>query len=183
MARRAGILLQAWTAAQRIDQLVTRELEAADVWTPRYALLSMIRIREPITPTALAREMGLALTTLTDRLSELFDLGHVERIANPDDGRSYLIRTTAQGRRAVDRAAPLIRRVHSDVEARLGRPLEEIEAAVDELTRALEAALAAGSQSVPRKRRTSSRDRRRLTATPSPSPASNSRTRGRSTRG
>jgi DNA-binding MarR family transcriptional regulator len=160
MSRQAGILLQAWTAAQRIDQLVTRELKAADVWTPAFALLSMIHIREPITPTALAREMGLALTTLTDRLVELFDLGHIERTANPDDGRSYLIRTTPAGRRAVDSAAPVIRQVHGDVEGRLGRPLEEIDAAIAELTRAVEAALAAGSYSVARNRRTSLRERR-----------------------
>jgi MarR family transcriptional regulator, lower aerobic nicotinate degradation pathway regulator len=163
MPRRVGILLQAWTAAQRIEQLVTRELEAAGASTPRYALLSMIRIREPITPTALAREMGLALTTLTDGLGELFELGHIERTANPSDGRSYLIRTTAEGHRAVKRAAPVLGRLHDDVEGRLSRPLDEIQAAIDELTRALEAVLATGSSgsySVARNRPTSARDRR-----------------------
>lgn len=160
MPGRAGIFLKAWTAAQRVDQLITRELKAADAWTPRYALLSMIHIREPITPTELAEAMGVAPTTLTDRLAELFELGHVERSANPDDGRSYLIRTTQTGRDAIVRARPVMRRVNREVEGRLGRPLEEIEAAIDELTRALEAALAGGSYSEPRNRRTSSRDRR-----------------------
>lgn len=147
MPRRAGILLQAWTAAQRIDQLVTRELKSAGVWTPRYALLSMIHIREPITPTALAQAIGVPPATLSDHLVELFELGHIRRTANPDDGRSYLIRTTAEGRRAVDRASAVTRRVHADVERRLGRPLEEIDAAIEDLTRALEAALATSSSS------------------------------------
>jgi DNA-binding MarR family transcriptional regulator len=142
VGKRIGILLQAWTAAQRVDQLVTSELEAAGVWTPRYALLSMIHIREPITPTALAHAMGVAPTTLSDRLAELFELGHIERAPNPDDGRSYLIRTTPKGREAVDRAAGVTRRVHREVERRLGRPLQEIEAAIEELARALESALA-----------------------------------------
>lgn len=145
MKHRVGILLEAWTAAQWIDQLVTRELKAAGVWTRRYALLSMIHIREPITPTALARAMGLAPTTLSDRLAELFELGHIRRTVNPEDGRSYLIHTTAAGRRAIDRAAPVTRRVHADVENHLDRPLPEIEAAIEDLTRALEAALAASS--------------------------------------
>jgi DNA-binding MarR family transcriptional regulator len=142
MGRRAGILLHAWTAAQRIDQLVTRELKAAGVWTPHYALLSMIAIREPITPTALAQAMGLAPTTLSDRLTELLELGHVDRAVNPDDGRSYLIRTTAAGRRAVDRAASATARVQAEVERQLGRPPAEMDAAIDDLTQALEAALA-----------------------------------------
>ena len=97
MPRKPTIFLDAWTAAQRVDQLVTRELKAAGVWTPHYALLSMICIREPITPTALAQAMGVAPTTLSDRLAELLELGHVRRTKNPRDGRSYLI-TEHRGR-------------------------------------------------------------------------------------
>jgi DNA-binding MarR family transcriptional regulator len=145
MRRRGGILLQAWTAAQRVDQLVTRELKAARVWTPHYALLSMISIREPITPTALAQAMGVAPTTLSDRLVELFELKHLRRTPNPSDGRSYLIRTTAAGQRAVHRAAPVTWRAHEQVERHLSRPLPEIEAAIADFTRALEAALAAST--------------------------------------
>jgi DNA-binding MarR family transcriptional regulator len=81
----------------------------------------MICIREPITPTALAQEMGIAPTTLSDRLQELLALGHIRRSKNPDDGRSYLIRPTAAGRRAVGRAAPVTRRALEQVLRRLGR--------------------------------------------------------------
>jgi DNA-binding MarR family transcriptional regulator len=145
MKERAGILLTAWTAAQWIDQLITGELKAAGRWTPRYALLSMIHIREPITPTALARAMGLAPTTLSDRLAELLELGHIRRTVNPEDGRSYLIDTTTAGLRALADASPVTRRVHAEVESHLDRPLAEIEAAIEDLTRALEATLAASS--------------------------------------
>ena len=97
MSYRTNVFLDSWTAAQRVDQLVTRELKAAGVWTPHYALLSMICIREPITPRELAEEMGIAPTTLSDRLHELRALGHIRRTRNPGDGRSYLIRSTAAG--------------------------------------------------------------------------------------
>jgi DNA-binding MarR family transcriptional regulator len=141
-----SILLHTWTVAQRVDQLVTRELKAAGAWTPYFALLSMIGIREPITPTALAQAMGLAPTTLSDRLAELFELRHIQRTANPHDGRSYLIRTTASGRRAIHRAAPVTWRIHEDVQRHLGRRLPAIEAALDDLATALEAALAANAE-------------------------------------
>ena len=142
MSRRTNVFLDSWTAAQRVDQLVTRELKAAGVWTPHYALLSMICIREPITPTALAQEMGVAPTTLSDRLQELLALGHVRRVKNPDDGRSYLIRSTAAGRRAADRASAVTWRALEQVLRRLGRRQATVESAIDELARALDAQLA-----------------------------------------
>jgi DNA-binding MarR family transcriptional regulator len=140
--RKPTIFLDAWTAAQRVDQLITRELKAAGVWTPHYALLSMICIREPITPTELAEAMGLAPTTLSDRLAELFELGHARRTKNPRDGRSYLIHGTAAGRRAVDRAAPVTWRTQQSVVRHLKKPLPQVDAAIADLSRALDAALA-----------------------------------------
>jgi DNA-binding MarR family transcriptional regulator len=142
VARKPTIFLDAWTAAQQVDQLITRELKAAGVWTPSYALLSMICIREPITPTELAEAMGLPPTTLSDRLAELFELGHARRTKNPRDGRSYLIHSTSAGRRAVDRAAPVTRRTQQNVVRHLRRRLPEIEAAIADLSQALDAALA-----------------------------------------
>ncbi len=142
MPYRTNVFLDSWTAAQRVDQLVTRELKAAGVWTPHYALLSMICIREPITPTALAEEMGIAPTTLSDRLQELIVLGHIRRTKNPGDGRSYLIRSTANGRRTVERAAPVTMHALDQVARRLGRRKSSVESAIDELKRALDAQLA-----------------------------------------
>lgn len=142
MPYRTNVFLDSWTAAQRVDQLVTRELKAAGVWTPHYALLSMICIREPITPTALAEEMGIAPTTLSDRLQELIVLGNIRRTKNPGDGRSYLIRSTANGRRTVERAAPVTMRTLDQVARRLGRRKSSVESAIDELKRALDAQLA-----------------------------------------
>lgn len=142
MPHRTNVLLDSWTAAQRVDQLVTRELKAADVWTPHYALLSMICIREPITPTALAQEMGVAPTTLSDRLQELLALGHVRRTKNPSDGRSYLITSTAAGRRMVERAGPVTARTMELLARRLGRRHAAVESALEELKLALDAQLA-----------------------------------------
>jgi DNA-binding MarR family transcriptional regulator len=143
MKPRASILLTVWTAAQRINQLVTNELVAANAFTPRYATLVMITLREPLTPKALAEAMGFPPTTMSDYLAELSELGHIKRIPNPADGRSYLIQRTAKGRRAFERGNAASSRAHRRLEERLGGRLGEIEAAIEELTRALDAALAA----------------------------------------
>ena len=139
---RASILLDAWTAAQRVDLLITSELTAAGVWTPHFALLSMICINEPITPTELAAMMGLRPTTTSDYVQRLVDLGHVERTPNPEDGRSYLLTVTEPGWRAYEQANAPARKALAEVERQLERPLEEIQEGIKELIRALDGALA-----------------------------------------
>ncbi len=66
--------------------------------------------------------------------------GHAERIDNPSDGRSYLIRLTPEGRKLLNRARPRFRSYAEAVEARLGNPkttalresLIELRQAIDE---------------------------------------------------
>ena len=140
--RQGSILLKAWTAAQRVNLLITRTLHANAAWTPHYALLSMVAILEPVTPTELAHQMGLRPTTASDYVEQLVELGHVRREPNPDDRRSYLLTVTDKGWEAFHHANEPAREVLTLVEENLGRPLEEIEQVVDELIIALEAALA-----------------------------------------
>ena len=150
---RVPILLTAWTTANRIDELMTLELAAERVGTTQFALLSMIHVIEPVTPKRLAAEMGLPAATLSDRLRDLFDLGHIGRQPNPDDGRSYVISTTAAGRRALDRAAPAVRRAYEALVQELDLMFGEVEATVDKLNRALDAALAKRRRSTAKPRR------------------------------
>jgi DNA-binding MarR family transcriptional regulator len=46
--------------------------------------------------------------------------GHAERIDNPIDGRSYLVRLTPEGRSLLNKARPRFRSYAEAVEARLG---------------------------------------------------------------
>jgi MarR family transcriptional regulator, temperature-dependent positive regulator of motility len=142
-----SILHTAWTAAQRINQLVTNELIAANAWTPRFATLVMITLRGPLTPKAVADAMGFPPTTMSDYLAELFEAELIMRTPNPADGRSYLIRPTAKGRRAFERGSLASSKAQRLLEENMERPLEEIEAAIEDLTRALDAALAAQAAS------------------------------------
>jgi DNA-binding MarR family transcriptional regulator len=138
---RASTLLKTWVAAQRINLLITQALSAAGVWTPHFALLSMVKILQPVTPTELATAMGLRPTTASDYVQELYGLGHVRRDPNPDDGRSYLLSATAAGDEAFERAnAPMLRAL-ALVEKHLGRSLDDVDEAVDDLSRAVDAAL------------------------------------------
>jgi DNA-binding MarR family transcriptional regulator len=139
--RSGSILLRTWTAAQRVDLLITKTLYANDAWTPHYALLSMIAISEPVTPTELARLMGFRPTTTSDYVERLVELGHVQREPNREDRRSYLLTVTEAGWAAFTRANEPARRALLQVEENLGRSLEEVEQLIDDLIEALEEAL------------------------------------------
>ena len=61
------------------ERVVSRHLQQAGVSGEQLALLSLISTVEPITPTALAGEMGVPLTTLADALRRLDGHGELER--------------------------------------------------------------------------------------------------------
>jgi DNA-binding MarR family transcriptional regulator len=94
-----------------------------------------------------ADAMGFPPTTMSDYLAELFEAELIMRTPNPADGRSYLIRPTAKGRRAFERGSVASSKAQRLLEENMERPLEEIEAAIEDLTRALDAALAAQAAS------------------------------------
>ena len=67
-----------------------------------------------------ALSLGGPLTTVLFRIRRLERRGHAERIPNPDDGRSFLIRLTPAGQKLLRTARPRFRRYAEAVEARLG---------------------------------------------------------------
>ena len=65
--------------------------------TDFYGTLSVIGALGPLTPSEVAERTGTPLTTVSDRLRRMVADGDVERVANPGDGRSHLVRLTAEG--------------------------------------------------------------------------------------
>jgi DNA-binding MarR family transcriptional regulator len=138
--RRLSTLLLVVTAYQRIGRLVDRELSADGVEPDDYALLGLIGVRGPIRLTEVASVLGMRLTTVSDAVRRLEARGHVLRLQNPDDGRSWLFELSAAGDEEWRRGWPALRRV----QASLGRRLEDeeaVRAALLELSDAAESAL------------------------------------------
>jgi DNA-binding MarR family transcriptional regulator len=135
--RRPTVLLQLWTAAHMAERLVAEHMERAGLSDEQFALLSRIALDEPMTPTALAAEMGVPLTTLADAVRRLDERGEIERLPNPRDGRSHLLTLSAAGRARVNAAAPVVWAAVEELYKHLGLPPEEVEAAMDDLHRSL----------------------------------------------
>ena len=126
------ILLDVFAANQKRERLIAAALAETDLPPEDYPLYVFIGTAGPLTPTELARELGMPLSTLLFRVRRLERRRHVERVANPEDGRSYLVRLTPSGERLLAFARPLFRARALAVEARIGD--ERVAALRDALT-------------------------------------------------
>lgn len=119
-------------------QIVERAVAGTGVSAEDFAFVSIVGGREPVTPSEIAREFGLSLSIVLFRATRNVELGFVERVSNPQDGRSFLLRLTPRGRRVWDRAGTNLRRAVSRLEARLTGPAAEIQDGLVELQRAFD---------------------------------------------
>jgi DNA-binding MarR family transcriptional regulator len=103
------------------ERLAPYGLRPADV-----DVLAALRTRPPprqLTPTVLYRSLLLSSGGLTKILTRLEREGLVERLANPADGRSHLVRLTERGAARLDEVVPVILAQEADFLA----PLEAAE--------------------------------------------------------
>ena len=143
---REGPLLQVYVAGQLAGDLLREEL-GTTITGERFALLSVIGALAPITPSDLARRLGMAPTTVSTWLARLEADGSARRRPNPHDGRSQLIELTTAGREELQRAMPDFRRAVARVRAALGEDLDEVLNGLDRLVAGLRATLAEDTKS------------------------------------
>ena len=115
------VLFDVFWAQQKRKRLIEDALDGVELPPEDYPLYVTIGAGGPWTPTALAEWLIMPLSTVIFRVKRLEARGHAERVPNPDDGRSFLIRLTTEGQRLLDQARPAFRDYAEAVEARLGR--------------------------------------------------------------
>jgi DNA-binding MarR family transcriptional regulator len=141
------VLFEVFWAHQKRTRLIERALENVELPAEDYPFYVLIGAEGPWTPTGLAERLLMPLSTVIFRVKRLERRGHAERVPNPEDGRSFLIRLTPDGQRLLDDARPAFRDYAEAVEARLGREqvasltsaLAALRAAIDEELGAREA--------------------------------------------
>jgi len=84
-----------------LNQAVGRLLGVAMVGSPltpeEYAIYSAVFEDERITPTLMARRLGMPLTTVMDHIARLEARGHARRTVSAADRRATLVSLTATG--------------------------------------------------------------------------------------
>jgi DNA-binding MarR family transcriptional regulator len=114
-----------------VSQLFDQELARKGVAPFQAGVLMMVRLREPVTPTGLEQAMGLAGTTLRDRIRELTAAGLLERVPNEEDRRSYFLQTTTEAADVVRACLTTARRVTRLLEKEGAGPFGELSAELD----------------------------------------------------
>jgi DNA-binding MarR family transcriptional regulator len=62
-----------------------------------YGLLALLQDTGPLRASDLVARLGLDKSTVSRQLAKLVDLGLVERVADPDDGRAQVLSPSAEG--------------------------------------------------------------------------------------
>jgi DNA-binding MarR family transcriptional regulator len=137
----ALFFLRLWTAAHRGERLVAHELEREGVSGTQLALLLLVHLHQPATPTELATAMGVPFMTASDALERLVRDGVVARRRNPDDRRSYVFTLTEAGEARLRALKTPLRRAARALERSHGEALGGLADAVSDLDDALARAL------------------------------------------
>jgi DNA-binding MarR family transcriptional regulator len=137
------ILLDLFRTNQVRERLIEASLAGLDLPPEDYPFYVLIGAEGPWTPTLLAERMKMPLSTVLFRVGRLDQRGHVERVPNPEDKRSYLISLSADGQALLKQARPRFRAFAESVEERLGpERVDTLRGHLDELRGAIEAELA-----------------------------------------
>jgi DNA-binding MarR family transcriptional regulator len=147
------ILFEVFWTQQRRKRLIEAALAGLELPAEDYPFYVLIGAEGPWTPTGLAERLLMPLSTVLFRFRRLERRGHAERAPNPEDGRSFLIRLTPEGRRLLDEARPTFRAYAEAVEERLGiEQVDALRSGLSAVRQAIEEELAARSETVPRGR-------------------------------
>jgi len=141
-----GPFLLLFALGQQQGNLLQQSMADAPLLPSEFAVYSTLRLMQPVTPTQLARTLGMKATTLSSALVRMANAGHLKRRRNPADGRSVVLELSAAGQRATEAcfdsfssAIEAFRRNLEVDEAEFLRHLEAASSALFEATAELEA--------------------------------------------
>lgn len=137
-----GLFLQVYVVSQLVGRVVAEQVAAAGLSATEHAVHSSIAALGSVTPTDLARRLGLPATTLSATIAQLVKRDELRRARNPADGRSYVLELSPRGRRTHDRAAGAAHAAKERVAEGLGTAEGRILDALRQLEEALRSELA-----------------------------------------
>ena len=137
----ANVLFDVWLVSRSVTALLDDALEPTGLTADEFAVYSVLS-HGSMTPTELAEWMAAPLSTVSSYVKRFEARGHVRRLANPDDRRSYRLTLTADGRVAHARAGARFLPALGAVEHSLGRSQARVVAALASLRRAVDEARA-----------------------------------------
>jgi DNA-binding MarR family transcriptional regulator len=128
--RQISLLFDVFVLNQRLRTLLSLALAGTGMRPDEYAVYSLLFESGPLTPTDMARQMGMPLTTVLDYARSMKMRGHVRRSAHANDGRAYQLRLTPAGLSAFHGASAAWNRSLSRFEPSLTMPVRDVRRAL-----------------------------------------------------
>ena len=107
-------------ASQRASEIFAIETRDFDLTARQFAVLSTVAQHEGLSQTDLVRLTGIDRSTLADVVQRLLRRGIIQRERTTQDGRTYAVSLSAQGRELLDAIKPYVRRADRAVLSCLG---------------------------------------------------------------
>ena len=118
-----NVALDLFVLDQHLGTALDSALAGVGVTASLYAVYSQLD-QGALTPRRLCDLLGIRPTTLSGYLATMQRAGHVTRVRNERDGRSWVLELTDAGRAKVAECRPVMRRVVGAIEAAIGSPDE-----------------------------------------------------------
>lgn len=93
-----NVLFDVWLVSRAVHALIDDAIATSGLDADEFAIYSVLASGKTITPSDLAAWMAAPPTTVSSYIKRFERRGHVRRVPNPDDRRSYLLELTAAGR-------------------------------------------------------------------------------------
>ncbi len=107
-------------ASQRASEIFAIETRDFDLTARQFAVLSSVAQHEGLSQTDLVRLTGIDRSTLADVVQRLLKRGVIQRERTMQDGRTYAVTLSAEGRELLDAIKPSVRRADRAVLSCLG---------------------------------------------------------------
>ena len=116
-----NVLFDVWLVSRAVHALMDDAIRSSGLDADEFAIFSVLAAGSAMTPSELADWMAAPPTTVSSYVKRFERRGHVRRVPNPADRRSYRLELTAAGREA-----------HHAAGALFGPTLDHVEAALEE---------------------------------------------------
>lgn len=134
-----NVLFDAWLVSRSVHRLIDVAIEESGLDADEFAVYSVLASGGGLTPSELAQWMAAAPTTGSSYVKRFERRGHISRIPNAEDGRSYRVQLTAAGRAAHQHAGDLFAPILTNTEDTLGAHAETAHAQLRMLLHAVDA--------------------------------------------
>lgn len=122
----ANVLFDVWLVSRAATAAIDVAIADTGLDADEFAIYSMLVSGDGMTPTDLAHWMAAPMTTVSSYVKRFERRGHVDRLRNPADGRSFVIRLTPEGRSAHRAAGAQFLPLLGNIDARLGDDIDEV---------------------------------------------------------